>query len=237
MQSIRIHGRSAPARKPGSLLRLALLVSLAAGALSAGSIAAANVSIWEKDIKAFEAADKTNPPPRNAILFVGSSSIRLWNTLREDFKEFPVINRGFGGSQMADSVELAERIVLPYQPRQIVVYAGDNDIAAGKSPEQVCADFQAFVKKVHAVLPRTRIGYLAIKPSGSRWKLVEKMKAANQLIADFTKKDERLAFIDTFTPILGEDGQPKEELFKADKLHLNEKGYAVWVGVVRPFLK
>jgi len=148
-----------------------------------------------------------------------------------------VINRGFGGSQMADSVELAERIVLPYQPRQIVVYAGDNDIAAGKSPEQVGADFQAFVKKVHAVLPQTRIGYLAIKPSGSRWKLVEKMKAANQLIADFTKKDERLAFIDTFTPILGEDGQPKEELFKADKLHLNEKGYAVWVGVVRPFLK
>ncbi len=224
--------------KSTSLLLLSLLtLSLVSGALPAWSAESTNVSKWEKDIKAFEAADKTNPPPQHAILFAGSSSIRLWKTLREDFKEFPVINRGFGGSQLADSVEFAERIILPCQPRQILIYAGDNDIAGGKSPERVCADFQAFVKKIHAALPQTRIGYLAIKPCSSRWKLVEKVKAANQLIADFAKKDERLAYIDTFTPILGEDGKPNDELFKEDKLHLNQKGYAVWAGVVRPFLK
>lgn len=194
-------------------------------------------SKWEKDIAAFEASDKTNAPPTNAILFVGSSSIRLWKTLAKDFSAFPVINRGFGGSQMADTLEFADRIVLPYRPRQIVVYAGDNDLAAKKTPEQVADDFKAFVKKVHAVLPQTSIGYIAVKPSPSRWHLADKGRATNKLIADFAKTDARLAFLDIWTPMLGPDAKPREDLFVKDKLHLNEAGYAVWTEVVRPFLK
>ena len=219
------------------VLLLALLGSLLAGGHRNGFAAEAALPKWEKEIRAFEAADRTNPPPQNAILFVGSSSIVRWKTLARDFPEFQVVNRGFGGSQMADSLAFVERIVLPYRPRQVVVYAGDNDLAAGKSPEQVFLDFQAFVKKIHTALPKTRIAYLAIKPSASRWRLVEEMKRANRLVAEFARQDERLAFIDTFTPILGDDGKPREDLFEADKLHLNAKGYAVWVPIVRPFLK
>lgn len=216
---------------------LTILFSLLAGARPAASADDPKESKWEKEIRAFEASDKTNPPPKNAIVFVGSSSIRLWKSLKEDFQEFPIVQRGFGGSQMADSVEFAERIVIPYAPRQVLVYAGDNDLAAKKSPEQVLSDFQAFVKKVHAALPKTRIAYIAIKPSSSRLKLMDKMKETNQSISDFTKKDERLLFIDTFTPILGPDGKPNDDLFKSDHLHLNEKGYAIWVKAIRPHLK
>jgi lysophospholipase L1-like esterase len=191
---------------------------------------------WEREIAAFEAADKTNPPPTGAILFVGSSSIRLWKSLAEDFKGIPVINRGFGGSQMADSVFYADRIVLPYRPRQIVVYAGDNDLAAGKTPHAVLSDFQALVAKVHGALPETRICFLSIKPSPARWTLVERMREANRLIAEYARATNGLAFIDVFTPMLGEDGQPRPELFAADKLHLNETGYRLWSSTVRPYL-
>jgi lysophospholipase L1-like esterase len=191
---------------------------------------------WEHEIAAFESADKTNPPPAGAILFVGSSSIRMWKSLAEDFKGFPVINRGFGGSQMVDSVSYADRIVLPYRPRQIVVYAGDNDLAAGKTPGEVLSDFQAFVAKVRHALPETRICYISIKPSPARWKLVERMREANRLIAEYARANEGLAFIDVFTPMLGEDGQPRPELFAADKLHLNQTGYRLWSSSVRPYL-
>jgi lysophospholipase L1-like esterase len=191
---------------------------------------------WQAEISAFEAADKTNPPPTNAILFVGSSSIRLWKSLAQDFKGLPVLNRGFGGSEMADSVALAERIVLPYRPRQIVVYAGDNDLAAGKSPQQVAGDFRAFVAKVQARLPQTRILYIAIKPSPSRWRLVAQIKAANRLVAAVAKTDPRLAFVDVFTPMLDKEGRPRAELFQADNLHLNAKGYELWTRLVRPYL-
>jgi lysophospholipase L1-like esterase len=192
---------------------------------------------WEKEIAAFEAMDKTNPPPPNAILFVGSSIIRLWKTLARDFPEFPVINRGFGGSEMADSLRFAARIVLPYRPRQVVVYAGDNDLANGKTPEQVSEDYREFVRKVRDHLPRTRLAYIAIKPSPSRWKLAEKARTANRLIAQFSATDDHLAFIDIFTPMLNGEKQPREELFLSDKLHLNAEGYQLWTDTIRPHLR
>jgi lysophospholipase L1-like esterase len=192
---------------------------------------------WESDIKAFEAADKTNPPPGNAILFVGSSSIRMWKSLADDFQGLAVINRGFGGSQMADTLHFADRIVLPYRPKQILVYAGDNDLAAGKSPEQVLADFTAFVELVHRSLPKTPVAYIAIKPSPSRWKLADQMRATNRRIAALARSDKQVDFIDVFTPMLGEDGQPRPDLFLADNLHLNSKGYQLWRSIIRPRLK
>jgi len=196
----------------------------------------ANPNRWERDITAYEVADKTNAPPKGAVVFVGSSSIRKWQTLAEDFAGITVIGRGFGGSQLGDSVRYADRIVLPYEPKTVVLYAGDNDLAAGKSPEQVCADFKAFVAKIHAKQPKTRIAYVSIKPSTKRWTLIEKIKQANRLIKEFAQSDPRLLYIDIFTLMLGPDGKPRAELLAADGLHLTREGYRLWASVIRPAL-
>ena len=192
---------------------------------------------WTAAIDKFTTADATNPPPQNAVVFVGSSSIVKWTSLAEDFAGTPVVNRGFGGSELADSVYYADRIVIPYRPKVVVVYAGDNDLNAGKSPEAVFADFKAFVAKVHAKLPETRIVYIAIKPSPSRWKLKDKVVRANSLIAAECAKDRRLAFADIYKPMLDAQGQPRPELFVKDMLHMNEAGYAVWKPVVAPLIR
>jgi lysophospholipase L1-like esterase len=191
---------------------------------------------WEAEIRAFEAADRTNPPPSGAIVFVGSSSIRLWRTLAQDFSEFKVLNRGFGGSQIADSIAFANRIILPCQPRLVVLYAGDNDLATGKSPSQVYADFKAFVRKIRTASPKTGIVFISIKPSPARWALAEKVRAANQMIENYCKPAEGLTYIDVFNPMLGGDGKPRAELFLEDKLHLNARGYALWTEIIKPRL-
>ena len=219
---------------PLTSFALALLFAVVGSQVSRGADAAH--AKWEPEIQAFEASDRTNPPPQGAILFVGSSSIRMWKTLAEDFKGIPVINRGFGGSQMEDSVYFAARIVLLYRPKQIFVYAGDNDLANGKTPEQILTDFKALVSRVEQRLPETRIAYIAIKPSPSRWKLAGKMREANRLIAAFTRTDRRLVFVDVFTPMLDDKGEPREDLFVGDKLHLNKKGYDLWTSLIRPML-
>jgi lysophospholipase L1-like esterase len=191
---------------------------------------------YEAAIRAFEEQDQKQPPPTEGILFIGSSSIRGWN-LEPYFPDLPVINRGFGGSQISDSVAFAERIVLPYRPKVIVLYAGDNDVAAGKSPERVLADYKAFVAQVRRSLPKTRIVFIAIKPSIARWKLVDKIRQANGLIREVTEKDPGQVFVDVDPPMIGSDGTPKKELFKADGLHLNDTGYKLWAELVRPHLK
>lgn len=198
--------------------------------------AATRSDAYQKEIGAFVAGDQTNPPPKGAILFIGSSSIRLWKTLAQDFPEYPVINRGFGGSQIIDSVRFADQIVIPYEPRLIVLYAGGNDLNAGKSPEQVFADFKAFVAKVHAALPATRIACISIAPTPARWPQVDKAREVNRLIDAYCRDHSKLAFINVFGPMLGEDGQPRPELFGPDCLHLNAQGYALWTALVRPYL-
>ena len=193
-------------------------------------------SRWEKYIARFEAADKKQMPQPDGVLFIGSSSIRMWKTLEQDFPGLPVINRGFGGSQIADSNHFAGRIVHPYKPRQIVLYAGDNDVAGGKSPETVLADFQQFLKTVRAKLPKVRVSFIAIKPSLSRWKLSGKMAMANSLVRDACGKDKRLDYIDIWQPMLDDNGKPRPDLFLGDGLHLNAKGYALWTSIVKPYL-
>ena len=192
---------------------------------------------WENEIAAFERADRERPPEKGGIVFVGSSSIRLWRTLAEDFPGRRVLNRGFGGSHIADSVEFAERIVIPYAPRQVVMYAGGNDLNAKKSPETVAADFQSFVAGVRAKLPKTKIAYIAIAGNPARWAQVEQVRAANKMIRDFTATQDGLSFIDVFPHMLGDDGTPQSDIFVADKLHMNEKGYAIWKRVVGEHLK
>lgn len=213
---------------------VAVNVSLGGGANVRGVDQPA-ASKWEKTIQAFEDEDRKQPPRENGVLFLGSSSIRLWDVAKS-FPELPVINRGFGGSQIADSVQFAERIVLPHKPRLVVFYAGDNDIAAGKSAEQVAADFKALAGKIHAKLPQTRIAFIAIKPSPSRWKYFEIQQQANRLIEAFVKSDSRLVYIDIVKPMLGDDGKPRENLFRKDNLHLNDDGYKIWNQIVKPYL-
>jgi len=220
----------------GLFILVGLLASLVGAASRLDAEEKPNFARWEKDIAAFEKRDRENPPPKNPVLFVGSSSIRLWN-LSKSFPRLPAINRGFGGSQTADVVHFAPRIVLNYDPRLIVLYAGDNDLAAGKTPERVHAAFQAFVKTVHEKLPKVRIVYICIKPSVRRWALIEKIRKANALIEAECKKNERLVYLDIATPMLGDDGKPRRELFANDGLHMNAKGYAVWAERLKSYLE
>ncbi len=190
---------------------------------------------WEKTIAAFETADQQRPPTKGDILFVGSSSIRMWDVQRS-FPELFVVNRGFGGSQIEDSTHFAERIIGAHEPRAIVFYAGDNDIGSGKTAETVASHFEQFVAKVRGKLPETQILFIAIKPSGSRWKHIETQRAANARIRAFCERGPRLTFVDVVPPMLGKDGQPREELFLKDRLHMTAAGYKVWNDLLRPQL-
>jgi lysophospholipase L1-like esterase len=191
---------------------------------------------WEPSIQKFEEQDKASPPPQRANLFVGSSSIRKWELARS-FPKFKTINRGFGGSEIADSIHFAERIILKHKPQVVLLYAGDNDIAHGKSAETVTTDFKKFVGVVRKALPETKIAFIAIKPSIKRWNLVGEIQKANKAVADICEKDDKLTYVDIFKPMLGQDGRPRPELFAKDGLHLNDEGYRVWAKVIRPLLK
>ena len=195
----------------------------------------ADESPWEETIRGFEQRDAKDSPQTGEILFIGSSSIVMWKTAQA-FPELKVINRGFGGSQIADSIEFAHRIAIPYKPRIVVFYAGDNDIAAGKSAERVFADYKTFTKIIHDALPKTRIVFVAIKPSIARWNLVDTMRKANALIQKHTEGNSLLDFVDIDTPMIGAGGKPRPELFVRDGLHLSAKGYEIWNAQIRPYL-
>ena len=168
---------------------------------------------------------------------MGSSSIRMWKSLSEDFPEHHVLNRGFGGSQIVDAIYFADRIVTKYQPRMVVMYAGVNDINSGKSPLQVFGDFKAFVAKVHTALPDARIGFIALAGNPARWSQVERVKETNRMVSAYCDSNEHLEFFDVFSLMLGEDGMPKPDIFISDQLHMNEKGYALWTELIAPHLK
>ncbi|MCX6876749.1 MAG: GDSL-type esterase/lipase family protein [Verrucomicrobia bacterium] len=188
---------------------------------------------WEQEIAAFEQAARAKAPPQGGVLFTGSSGIRMWTTLAQDFPEVPVINRGFGGSEIVDATHFAPRIILPYAPRAIYLRAGGNDLWGGKSVEAVVADFKDFVAAVHAKLPATDIIYISLCPSLARWQQADQEQAVNKLIAEHVKGKLHLRFIDTYAMVLGPDGQPRPELFVADKLHFNAAGYKLLAAKVR----
>lgn len=190
---------------------------------------------WESSIKTFEERDGEAMPPEGAVLFVGSSSIVLWN-LEESFPDLNTINRGFGGSTIAEVNEFVDRIVTPYKPAKIVFYAGDNDIAKGTTAEQVLEDYKTFVEKVRPALPDAEILYISIKPSVARWKLWDEMNKANGLIEAYCSENENLIYVDLGKTILGEDGKPRADLLMQDGLHLNKDGYAKWNEALRPYL-
>ncbi len=192
---------------------------------------------WRDSMAAFAAADRAQAPGHGGVLFVGSSTIRMWSQLAQDFRQMPVvINRGFGGSTMADCNYFARQLVTQYKPRQVLVYAGDNDLAEGRSPAQVLQSFEEFVHHVRAELPDARISYISIKPSPSRVGLMPKVRETNTLIAAHVRTLPNAEYIDIFTPMLAEDGKPRAELYGADMLHMNTAGYALWRGVIASHL-
>ncbi len=192
---------------------------------------------WEADIAAFEAADRAHPPAPGGVLFIGSSSIRLWDTLASDFPHVRIVQRGFGGSEVRESTRHAARIVIPYAPRLVVMYAGDNDLAEGRTPAQVRDDVAAFVARIREDLPQVAFAWIAIKPSPARANLLDAAREANALVAAWTRTVRDAQVIDIFTPMLDGEGRPREDLYGPDRLHLNRAGYAVWIGRIAPVLK
>jgi lysophospholipase L1-like esterase len=193
---------------------------------------------WRESFDAFEAADQARPVQPGGVLFVGSSSIRLWDDLESQFQDQPVlVKRGFGGSQLSDCAAYLDRLVLAYQPRLVVLYAGDNDLHAGRTPQQVFDSYLEFVQGVRRALPDTRIAYLSIKPSPARAALLPQIRQTNALIRQYAQGRPGLDFIDVYAPMLGADGQPRAELFRADRLHLNAQGYALWHEVIATHLR
>lgn len=232
--------------RPPLLLSLLLFVHLAAAVETVTEVATPKATPaallnsparWEKDIAAFEAKDREAPPKQGGILFIGSSSIRMWKTVADDFPGYNILNRGFGGSQIPDSVAFIPRIVLPYAPRQIFFYCGGNDLNAKKTPEIVARDFKLFATLVHKALPTTKIDYISISPNHKRWAQIDQVRAANALIRRFCEANPAyLEFIDVHPIMLGEDGRPLPDIFIADGLHMNAKGYALWTKLLKGYL-
>lgn len=191
---------------------------------------------FENEILRYEDADRKHFPEPGGIVFVGSSSIARWTTLKQDFPDFNVLNRGFGGSQVSDSVYYADRIVTPYKPNMVVFFAGTNDIAGGKTADVVFEDFRAFVKRVQEKLPKAKIAYISISPAPSRWNKIDEIKKANWLIREYCQSTKNLQFVDIYPLMLSVTGEARPELFVEDRLHMNPDGYAIWVKAITPIL-
>lgn len=193
---------------------------------------------WKKEIDAYMEEDATNAPPKNAIVFVGSSSIRGWRTLKDDFAGLEVIGRGFGGSHLIDVIRFTDVLVIKHRPRIVVLYAGENDMASRvASPQDVARHFQTFVDLVHRELPDTRILYISAKPSPSRFDIIDRYREANRLIESYIATDPRLTYVDVFSAMLDEAGKPREELYVKDRLHMTPAGFAIWTKLIRPLLE
>lgn len=190
------------------------------------------------EIEQFKKQDKINPPPSNAILFVGSSSFRKWTDVGSYFPGYTIINRGFGGSILPDVIRYATDIIFPYHPKQVVIYCGDNDLA---SSDAVTADtvferFRVLFELIRTNLPGENIAYVSIKPSPSRARLKEKMEQANLLIKTYLSLQQHAAFIDVYHKMLNPDGSVMTDIFLEDNLHMNAKGYAIWQKTISPYL-
>lgn len=223
---LRMHRRSL------SSVVIALAIATASPALAQQSDSAR----FEPEIAAFEHTDSLTAPPPHPVLFVGSSSIRMWCTLERDFPSLEVLNRGFGGSESSDAIHYADRVIVRYHPRAVVLYEGDNDLAAGKAPARVAADLDTLVGLIHRRVPGAPIYFLAIKPSPSRAKLLPAMRATNALVRRAAARDSLLTYVDVFTPMLDRRGRPRAGLFGADALHMNSAGYALWRSTLLPYL-
>lgn len=190
---------------------------------------------WEPNMQKFEEQEKASPSPKGAIVFWGASSIVRWN-LPEYFPGMTVINRGFGGSEMADAARYAPRIVVPLKPRVVVLYPGENDIARGVTADTVGAGFDQFLKTIHDSLPQTKIIAIGLKPTPVRWQFVEEGRKANRLIKASCEKQSGCTYVNVEPEMLGKDGKPRPELYVSDGEHMTPEGYKIWTRLVTPLL-
>jgi lysophospholipase L1-like esterase len=220
-------------------LREALGLALAAEMLASPRPARAQAppaNRFEPNVRAYEAADALDPPPTGAILLAGDSQFFRWKTVHEDLPDFTIVNRGIDSFQTSDLVHFVDRIVLPYKPRLIVLHVGGNDVNTGKSPDQILADFTTFVARVHAAQPDVPIAFSSITPGPGRWDQAAARTRTNHVIRDYIATQPHLIFIDLWDAMLTPDGQPREDLWVADRIHPNHAGYLLRVQIMRPIL-
>jgi len=193
---------------------------------------------FAEEIMAFKKQDSVQKPPAGAIVFTGSSSFRMWENIQSDFPGYTIINRAFGGSTLPEVIHYAKDVILPYKPRQVIIYCGDNDLASSETvtADMVVKRFQTLFYLVRKALPKTTISFVSIKPSPSREHLLPKMKLANASIKRFLSTQKSTSFIDVFTPMLGKDKKPRPDIFLEDNLHMNRKGYLIWQKTIQPYL-
>jgi len=192
---------------------------------------------WE-DIQAFKKKDSINPPAKEQILFVGSSSFTNWTDVQKYFRKYKIINRGFGGSSLPDVIRYADEIIIPYHPKQIVIYCGENDLAASDTvtADMVLIRFVKLFEFIRKKLPKVHIAFVSIKPSPARQRLMSQMLTANSKIKNYLSENEKTAFVDVYHKMLDKNGRPKDNIFKEDLLHMNAKGYAIWKKAIKPYL-
>jgi lysophospholipase L1-like esterase len=210
--------------------------SAAAEASDTNAQPATRARRFENNVRLYEALDKTNPPPRNAILLVGDSQFFRWKTLHEDLPGYTIINRGIDSFETSDLLYFFDRLVLPYQPRLIIMHVGGNDVHGGKSGEQVLGDFKAFVAKVRATQPTVPIAFSSMTPGPGRWEEADKRKQANTTIKNYIATQPGLRFIDLWDAMLTPEGKPRMDLWVADGIHPNHEGYLVRVKIMQPLL-
>jgi lysophospholipase L1-like esterase len=217
-----------------------MTLSMAAILLSASNASQAqNPALherFEKKVQEYEAADRASPPPKGAILFAGDSQFYRWTTIHEDLPGYTLINRGIDSFQFPDLLRYLDRIVLPYEPRLIVLHVGGNDIHNGRTPAEVLGDFQAFVARVKARLPETRIVYSSITPGPGRWDEAPQRKKCNRALQEYIATQPGAGFVDLWSAMLSPDGQPREELWVEDRVHPNHAGYLIRVNLTKPLL-
>ena len=189
-----------------------------------------------KDIISFSKQDSTNPPPKGAILFTGSSSFTKWTNVQEMFPGHTIINRGFGGSSLPDVIRYAENVIYPYEPKQVVIYCGDNDIEGGADSKIVTERFKTLFHMIRKKLPAASIVFVSIKPSPSREKFLPVARQVNQLIKNYLWQQGNAGFVDVFTPMLNVEGKARPELFLDDMLHMKPEGYVIWQKAMEPYL-
>jgi lysophospholipase L1-like esterase len=192
---------------------------------------------FEPDIQKFEAADKAAAPAKGGIIFIGASSFARWTNLSESFPGLPVVNRGFGGSELSEAVKYAPRIVVPHAPRLVVLYAGENDLNRGLAPDAIAGDFDKFLQVIHTSLPAARVVVIGLKPSLLRWKLREGMQQTNTMIRTRCAADRQCKYVDPWPSMIGKDGTPKPEFFVEDGLHMTPEGYKAWTTMLQPHLQ
>jgi lysophospholipase L1-like esterase len=221
---------------PGLLQALCALALFVLPNLLSADTPPPNPARFDQEVAAILDREAAHPPAENGILFIGSSNIRKW-PINAAFPDLPIINQGFGGSQAPDCLFFFDKLVTPFYPKLIVFHAGGNDLAAGRTPNQIAADVETFVKKVHTELPKTKIIYVGLFPAPSRWELMDKYHETTRLITAFIHRDRKVTFVNPEKPLLSAEGMIRPELYESDRLHLNAQGYEIMTKLIAPYLK